>query len=328
MTEAINVHEWLSLLEREYLDGYVAAGGATIKFAVPLDPVAAAALRDRLGRYASREEYLCLSVDAGATRIHLVQDVFTRLADQVPWQALARRVNAAIASELGYALPDEHADGFLDALAVRNGTDAKAIRVRFNPRLTDSVYRNYDLARDFRVAMLQLCEADLSGGEEGRLRGERITAWLTGRNKHISAVKEFQIFSRITRTNGRVFMESLFAWVRCTGLRGTIVLLDLTQLAAARREPDGRLFYATAALLDAYEVLRQFIDAMDHLTGCLMVAIPAPPFLDLEPGGRGLGRYEALKFRVYDEVRAKEHANPLAALVRLESTGGSQENTL
>ena len=37
MTNAIPVAEWVALLKREYLDGFVAAGGATIKFAVPLD---------------------------------------------------------------------------------------------------------------------------------------------------------------------------------------------------------------------------------------------------------------------------------------------------
>jgi hypothetical protein len=62
-------------------------------------------------------------------------------------------------------------------------------------------------------------------------------------------------------------------------------------------------------------VLRQFIDGADQLTGCMLVVVPAVSFL--EDHTRGLGAYEALKFRVFDEVRDRRFVNPMASLVRL-----------
>jgi hypothetical protein len=74
-------------------------------------------------------------------------------------------------------------------------------------------------------------------------------------------------------------------------------------------------------MLDAYEVLRQFIDGTDRLKGCLIVVFAAPEFLVVEPGSRGLGAYDALRLRVYDEVRDSRLANPMGAMVRLSATG-------
>lgn len=70
-------------------------------------------------------------------------------------------------------------------------------------------------------------------------------------------------------------------------------------------------------MLDAYEVFRQFIDGLDQLERCLIVVLPDQEFLDEDFLGRGLGAYQALKFRVYDEVRDRRLANPLGSLIRL-----------
>ena len=51
---------------------------------------------------------------------------------------------------------------------------------------------------------------------------------------------------------------------------------------------------------------------------------PLPPFL--EDPKRGLHRYDPLKLRIWDEVRDRRLANPLASLVRLApgSTGDAR----
>ncbi len=55
-------------------------------------------------------------------------------------------------------------------------------------------------------------------------------------------------------------------------------------------------------MLDAYEVLRQFIDDTDNLHACLVIVAPEAEFLEIDMPARGMGCYEALKFRVYDEI--------------------------
>jgi hypothetical protein len=39
--------------------------------------------------------------------------------------------------------------------------------------------------------------------------------------------------------------------------------------------------------------------------------------LDEDPWGRGIGRYQALKFRIFDEVHDQRRVNPMGSLVRL-----------
>ena len=101
------------------------------------------------------------------------------------------------------------------------------------------------------------------------------------------------------------------------GRAGVVLLLDLSRLTLPRNPQDGQLFYTKSAMFDAYEVLRQFIDATDRTTACLMIVLPHPDFLDLESSSRGIGAYDALKLRVYDEIRDERLVNPMGALVRL-----------
>ena len=70
------------------------------------------------------------------------------------------------------------------------------------------------------------------------------------------------------------------------------------------------------AVLDAYELLRQLIDATDDLVGMLVVAVIPPDLVSDEK--RGLPSYAALQLRVADEVRDRRRTNPFASLVRLD----------
>jgi hypothetical protein len=85
--------------------------------------------------------------------------------------------------------------------------------------------------------------------------------------------------------------------------------------------PDGTLYYSSAATLDTYEVLRQFIDGTDELAYCLLVVAAAPSFLQDER--RGIHRYDALRLRISDEVHDRRRVNPLASLIRLAPTAGA-----
>jgi hypothetical protein len=70
-------------------------------------------------------------------------------------------------------------------------------------------------------------------------------------------------------------------------------------------------------VVEHYELLREFIDATDRLTGTLLVIATSTEFLDNDAGSRGFGIYPALMTRVMDDVRDKNLVNPVASLVRL-----------
>jgi hypothetical protein len=83
--------------------------------------------------------------------------------------------------------------------------------------------------------------------------------------------------------------------------------------------PGEGIRYTPAAVIDAFEVLRQLIDDAEAFEGLLVIAL-ADDALTGEDPKRSLNAYDALKMRVSDDVRATGRDNPLAALVRLESS--------
>ena len=48
-----------------------------------------------------------------------------------------------------------------------------------------------------------------------------------------------------------------------------------------------------------------------------MVVVPDPTFLDEDERGRGIARYQALMFRIFDEVHDQLQVNPMGSLARL-----------
>lgn len=264
-----------------------------------------------------------VNVDSAQAKISMIQQVFFSVAGQIDWIAQARKIDSSIAGEL-YYLPD---DGPLTvtAIAERNEVDQNIVRRDMRASLTKRVIKNYSLAKDFRVAMAHLCLAEMEEDALGKQSGASILDWLHGELRLISALREMQIYQRIGRHNARVMLASTARWLRFAGKAGLLVFLDLSGMAPSRRGDvaEGELYYTRAALWDAYEVLRQFIDATDEMEG-LMIVVAAPDTMLDEFSSRSLLQYRALNNRIRDDVRDRSHANPYAPLVRLAPSNGGE----
>ncbi len=318
MPATIDPERWLEFLRTEYLESFIHDGGASIKFAVPLDEHLREEIENGISGHAINAGYIVVRISSAVTRVHMIDQLFFRVAEQIPWRQLSRNVIVKLAKEEGYAIPTErNPEPMAQSLAAVNGLDPGMLTMQALRWISSHVFGQQSLAHDFRFAVTQLCQAELSGGPDGDTMVEVITDWLTGRNQAISAVKPYGIFSRVTRSNARHLFESLLQWVRFAGYPGAVVILDVSRVTIARNPRDDLLFYTKAAMFDAYEVLRQFIDATDRMKGCLIIVTPSLDFLDIEPFGRGMGAYNALKLRVYDEIRDQRLVNPMSALVRL-----------
>lgn len=320
MGPALLPRDWTSFLEREYLSEFIKEGGASVKFAVPLDDEARLDLTTRLEKSAASQQFLIAQVDAAQTRVHMMDQLFFCVAEQVPWDLLARSVLDRLAREEGYAVPEAQIGAYAQLLAQANDLDESYLRNELRRRIIGSVFRRKTLARDFRIAMSQLCTAQLAGGADGATTLSAISDWLTGRNPRIGAVKPYGLYTKINRSNARFMFESLLDWIRFAGYSGFTVLIDIRRLTIGRNPRDGLVHYTKAGRLDAYELLRQFVDATDRLHGFLLVVTASPEFLDVSPQGAGLGEYQALYFRVFDEIRDRDLVNPMSALVRLSSS--------
>lgn len=308
---------WLNFLQNEYLESFIRDGGASVKFAVPLVEEVRQVAEQGILDCGKRTGYIVAKVSSADTRVHMIDQVFFRIAEQVPWRQLSENVLVKLAGTAGYGPPEPGPKSLGLRLAEANRVGLDMLTSDLRPSIENQVFRQQYLAKDFRVAVTQLCLAELSGGPDGLTRIEVITDWLTGRNKAIAAVRPYQIFSRITRSNARHLLESLLLWIRFAGRAGLVIVLDISRVTIALNPRDDLIYYTKAAMFDAYEVLRQFIDSTDRMKGCLLIVIPSQEFLDIEPQGRGMGAYDALKLRVYDEVHDERLVNPMGALVRL-----------
>ena len=102
MTDTLPIVEWLSVIKGEYLDGFVKHGGSAIKFAVPASEELGTLLGDALSATALDLGYQVVTVDSGETRVHMPQDILFRIAEQIDWRLLARKVVLRIAKDAGF----------------------------------------------------------------------------------------------------------------------------------------------------------------------------------------------------------------------------------
>jgi len=262
--------------------------------------------------------YLPVRVDAAATRVHMMDQVFFDIARQVDWDDLAtvavRRAFAAAA----HPVPEGTDDVSVEAVAAAHGVNAGELSRDVNRQLQQGVHRDYAMVGEFRTAMLRLCQAQLRTGQVTETEHAAVLDWLSGELRQISALRSAMIFRRIGRHNGRQMLFSLSHWLHANGVTGLVLELDVRRLGFARRpRPEERqgVYYTRPALLDAYELLRQLIDNTGELSHCCVVVVASPELLT--DAHRGIEAYQALKLRIHDEVRDRNRDNPFSSLVRL-----------
>jgi hypothetical protein len=315
----IPIDEYVSFLGVEYLRGYVDEGGAAVKFVVPPDDPSASVFLETFTRRAADEGYTVARVDAALTRVHLLEQVFFEIARQIDWDELATVATGKAVAAAGYPVPPGGSLS-LDSLASHYRVDGRELKRDVDRQLQDQVQRDYGMVQEFRTAMLRLCQAQLHSGQVVDAEHAAVLDWLRGDLRQISVLKSALIFRRIGRHNARHVLFSLAHWLAVNDRAGLALVLDIRRLGFARRPgPEERQghYYTKATLLDAYEVLRQLIDNTDEMASCMAMVLASPAFLS-EPS-RGLDAYQALKLRIFDEVRDANRDNPFSSLVRLDA---------
>lgn len=312
----ISVQDYVGFLDREYLRGYVDSGGCAVKFTV-VEASGVAALRSRLVEAGQAAGYVVATVDAAATRVQLMDQVFFEVARQVDWSGLAASTVRAAAGGAGYPVPDGVALR-LDAVAAHHGIDARELKRDVDRELQQRIFHDFSMVQEFRIAMLRLCQAEFQTGQVSEAEHGAVLDWLRGDLRQMSALKSSYIYRRIARHNARQMLYSLPHWLAANGASGLLLVMDVSRLGVARRPPleerSGN-YYTRLGLLDTYEVLRQLVDSTDELSRCCVVVVASQELLTDET--RGLDAYQALKLRIFDEVRDRHRDNPYSSLVRI-----------
>jgi len=308
----ITLDAWLPLIEREYLATFIPDGGSATRFVVADDDVIAQ-VSDALRSTALDAGLSVIAIDTAATRLHMLHFAFFAIVKALDWNALLQNRLERLVGEAGYRWPDPGNQVAFAVLADHNGVAPALLRTTVQRQMTNAIWDDPRLAQDFRNAMIALLDAQLTGDQEGL--GDAVRGWLRGDASSLRWVKDAQIGARIGRHNARAMLVSLCHWLRTCGHRGLVVTLDLRRLLRDRREVTDGIVYTPAAVMDCYEVVRQFIDDAEHLEGLFLVVLADPRLINDDVPKRALSQYTALKMRVWDDVRPHGQDNPLSPLV-------------
>ena len=324
MTNTLGVQDWLDVIGKEYLQGFVKDGGSSVKFAVPVSSGLGSLLKEAFAGMASNLGYVVARVDSSETRVHMPQEMFFKVAQQIDWRLLARRMILQLsAPPLGIydisGIDPASEDPIAQSIGEANSVEESTVRLDMRRVLPNAVVHNRSMSRDFRLAMHHLCLTEVDSPRQS-LGSSALIDWLTGVNRRVASVRPYSIYNTIVRTNARHFFESLLRWVKYVGCSGTVVILDNSRVTLRRNPRDGLLFYSRSAVMDHYELLRELIDSTDRLDGFFMAVLSNNDFLDDDPRGKGYSIYQALMGRIADEVRGRSQPNPMSTLVRLSDT--------
>lgn len=312
--------EWVAVVGSEYLATYVRQGGAAVKFAAASTDAGRAELRQRLAAAAETHGYQLAMLDAAEVRVHLIDRLFHAVARQVDWDGLARAYLERLLRARGLRLPPAPEPVSAARLAELNAAPEVLLRTDLQRALEHELFEDYAMSREFRLAVLALCAAQLDPTDNPALQAA-IKGWLQGELRLVSEVKRALIFQKITRHNARHMLFSLAHWLTLAGKSGLLLVLDVARYAEAVR-PSERVagnYYSTSATMDLYEMLRELIDATDEAHACFVGVLVGPDFLQLQlqDDRRGVRSYQALYFRIWDEVYDRNRENPFSSLVRI-----------
>ena len=311
-TQPLPLAEWLSVVEREYLSGFVPAGGASVKLAILDDQVFGPAA-DRLIGLGQQSAMLTALVDAGQTRVHLMHELFFAVSRTLPWDGLVQRYLERLFTANAYPWPQPGTAMTMPELATAFAVAPSLLARQRDQWLTADLWDDRRLAQDFRAALLRLCLSRLEP-DGGEMAGP-VMQWLRGEKVPAGLLRAADISVRISRTNARAMLAALCLFVRKAGITGVMIVLDVRPLSRTAA-PEGVLRYSPAAVMDGYEVLREIIDDAEHLPG-LFVAVLADTALATGDPRRALSQYAALQMRVWPDVRPGDRQNPVAPLVWL-----------
>ncbi len=319
--------DWLRVIDSYYLENFIMEGGSAFKLVLAGDAGGSKVALEHLRRKAEERNCLYVQVSAAETRVDRIDQVFFAISRQIDWNALMILDGIRFLRERGYLMPEDTELSDTETIASANGLIPEELLRELRRATTDEIVQDRDMCKEFRTAISQLRKAQFFPRNVSPSDTETISSWLRGEKVGASALRDLRIYSKINRQNARDLLRAFAHWLARSIGKGLVVGIDLSALLAVR--PRGMdddlntLHYSRSSLLDAYEVLRQFIDETDEITHCLICAA-APDAIETDEK-RSIFGYYALQSRLFSEVHDVSRQDLLAAMVRVGESGASDE---
>jgi hypothetical protein len=318
MVDQYTASRWLPYFEADYLDTYVPAGGSVLKLLVAEDERTRAGLEESLRNSIVERGILPVFIDSSAIRVDRMEDIFFEVARSIDWRLIAEDLAISCLREtlgldlIGRPQPGESVSRWASA---QSDLTVPALSQQINQWALRDLLNYVHWRRDFASGMVALVMMAGSGMNDEHT--QPIIDWLRGDLRSLASLKPFSIGTKVNRSNARSFFESTAALMMRGSKKGLAVVVDYETLVSGTMRTLDQRRYSNKQLLDAWEVLRQFVDSISDVRGCAFVAISGAGVLDENQKSRGLVKYPALRARLVGDVADVRFVNPLAATIRI-----------
>ena len=310
------LEQWLTILQTYYLDDYIKSGASAFKMFTSPDSESVSSVFSNIKELCEEGGYVYVEVLASDCRIDRIEKLFFEIAKQIDWQKYIELDSIKMLKSNQYYIPVGVELTDIDEIARFNGLDTHDFIRDINKITRQEIFADRKMCKEFRTAVASMRRSQFFPTQITPTDIETISCWLQGGKVSLIALKDLRIYSKISRNNARDMISALSKWIAYVSGKGLVIGLDLSALLKTTKITD-ELHYSKGALLDAYEVLRQFIDDTDENENCLIIA--GAPVSIITDEKRSLDSYYALKNRLMSEVHDKSKQNLLAALINLDS---------
>lgn len=311
---SIPLEQWQDIWQHEYLADYIPSGGSAVKILVAddqgLDQVVGTAAAT-----ARSAGFITVTVDSAITRCHLIQEIFFAVSRSIDWDTWTDKWLCRELEEAGHIVPDGTQLSDVDTITEASGVDPKTIKNTITIIVDRNLMNSKSLWYQFGIAMAAYCIGRIERSDEIDAIGDLTLSWLRGEKVSLSRLRPLRITERIGRHNARPILISLARWCHTLGIPGICIVMNLS---AVYNPSDMSVHYTRAALLDLYELLRQFIDETEDMSYLSIIAVAGRQLT--EDAKVGYDIYDAFKMRAVNDVRDRVKDNPLNTLVTIDTT--------
>jgi hypothetical protein len=320
---SLTPREWLgALTSADQLIEHLESKGSIIKFCVVHSDSDHEELRNCLDSLCDDNRMNMIAVDASRTDVSAPENIVRFVANSFKTE---QNINTFVRYVWREATYDNEDLKPLMKLATDNDIDKISLNQSFESALRRVLPRSSEFDhvpafnRDFRNALIKLASITREEGATSPIRTQLVNGfhmWLTGMAPaHI--LKMLGIQWKLRRTNATQILRSVLALAPLNGFSASVFHLDLRYVTNAEISPAPALIkYTKNRRTGTYQWLRELIDQTHMFDSTMIVVEVGPSFLDQSATGPGIGRYDALKFRVLDDI-VTDRDNPSSVITKI-----------
>jgi hypothetical protein len=309
-------NSWMDFVLESYFKGFILLGGSKVKFLVGKEGVGKTHTLRLVGSLSSDIGYLPVYLDAREIRLQRIDFLYKEIVNRLDIPSIV----FAYCKQLGQKITGKKAlecqnSELLRKFLISELGSPDALTGRIKKELAE-LLSNRKIHRYFGVAMMHLAQDALGLKGLAVDKREIFYSWLKGDPVPAPALRQFQVFTKLDRYNGRNMLRSLFAFIRMAGYAGTLVCIDCLE-NLVNEDPDiQRAIYSRIARDDAYEMIRQLIDEIEEFESVIFLFAARPELFTHST--RGVKTYYALWMRIQEEVVLRRF-NKFADTVKLDN---------